>query len=62
MPIEINGNLHFTQNWNGETSQNFSHSFIVKKQIFQIDLFNGINCFLIIIYLLIQFKMFIYSP
>ena len=27
MPIETYGNLHFTQNWDGETSQKFTHSF-----------------------------------
>ena len=27
MPIEINGNLYFAQNWYGETSQKFTHSF-----------------------------------
>ena len=31
MPIEINGNLYFTQNWYGETSQNFTHSFNCQK-------------------------------
>ena len=31
MPIEINGNLYFTQNWYGETSQKFTHSFNCKK-------------------------------
>ena len=27
MPIVINGNLYFSQNWYGGTSQNFTHSF-----------------------------------
>ena len=31
MPIEINGNLYFTQNWYGEISQKFTHSFICEK-------------------------------
>ena len=31
MPIEINGNLYFTQNWYGETSQKFTHSFNCEK-------------------------------
>ena len=53
-PIEINGNLYFTQNWDGEISQ--------KKLLFQIKKLNQSNFFLIIIYILIQFKMFIYSP
>ena len=30
MPIEINGNLYFTQNWYGQTSQKFT-VLIVKK-------------------------------
>ena len=35
---------------------------IVKKQIFQIKILNEVNFFLIIICILIQFKVFIYSP
>ena len=31
MPIEINGNLYFTQNWCRETSQKFTYSFNCKK-------------------------------
>ena len=31
MPIEINGNLYFTQNWDGDFSQ---------KQMFQIKILN----------------------
>ena len=31
MPIEINGNLYFTQNWYGETSQKFAHSLNYEK-------------------------------
>ena len=31
MPIEINGNLYFTQNWYGETFQKCTHSFIGEK-------------------------------
>ena len=27
MPIEINGNLYFTQNLYGETAQKFTHSY-----------------------------------
>ena len=27
MPIEINGNLYFTQHWNGEFSLNFTPCF-----------------------------------
>ena len=27
MPIEINGIFYFTQNWYGEASENFTHSF-----------------------------------
>ena len=36
--------------------------FIVSKQIFQIKILNEINLLLIIIYILLQFKVFIYSP
>ena len=35
---------------------------IVKKQIFQIKILNEVNFFLIIICILIEFKVFIYSP
>ena len=35
---------------------------IVKKQFFQMKILNKINFFLIIICILIQFKVFIYSP
>ena len=35
---------------------------IAKKAIFQIKKLNGSNFFLIIIYMLIQFRVFIYSP
>ena len=31
MPIEFNGNLYFTQNWYGKTSQIFTHSFNCQK-------------------------------
>ena len=31
LPIEINGNLYFTQNWYGETFQKFTHNFICEK-------------------------------
>ena len=31
MPIAINGNLYFTQNWYGETSKKFTHSFNSEK-------------------------------
>ena len=31
MPIEINGNLYFIQNWYGETPQKFTHSFKCEK-------------------------------
>ena len=37
--------------------KNFHTALIVKKQIFQTKILNGINFFLIIIYILIQFKM-----
>ena len=36
--------------------------FIVLKQIIQIKILNEINFLLIIIYILLQFKVFIYSP
>ena len=36
--------------------------FIVWKQIFQIKIFNEINFLLIIIYKVVQFKVFFYSP
>ena len=31
MPIEINGNLYFTQNWYSETSKKFTYSFNCEK-------------------------------
>ena len=53
MPIEINGNLCFNQNWYSETK--------TKKQIFQIKILKGINFFLIIICMLIQFSVYLFS-
>ena len=32
MPIEINGNLYFIQNWYSETSQKFTYSFNCEKE------------------------------
>ena len=61
-PIEINGDLHFSQYWDSEISQNFTHCLHCLKAIFQIRLLNEINFLLIIIYILLQFKVFIYSP
>ena len=31
MPIEINGNLYYTQNWYSETFKKFTHSFNCDK-------------------------------
>ena len=42
--------------------KNLHNILIVKKQIFQIKIFNEINFFLIIICILTQLKVFIYSP
>ena len=52
--IEITGNLYFTLNLHTVLT--------VKKKIFQITIVNEINSFLIIICIIIQFKMSIYSP
>ena len=56
MPIEINGNLYFTQYWNGEFSLNVTPCFNYQNDIFKIKL-NDINFFLILIYLLFQLKI-----
>ena len=34
LPIDINGNLYFTQNWYGETFQKFTHCFNSQKANF----------------------------
>ena len=42
MPIGINGNIFFTENWYSETAQKFT-VLIVKMRIFQIKILNQIN-------------------
>ena len=59
-PIEINGNLYFMQNWDSEISQKSTHRCL--NTIFSDKKLNESNFFLIIIYILIQIKVFIYSP
>ena len=60
--IEINGNLYFTQNWDSEISQKFTHRFNYWKAYFLDKKLNESSFFLIMIYILIHFKVFIYSP
>ena len=52
-PIEINGDLHFCQYWDGEISQNFTLFSLSQSNFFQIKILNGINFLLIIIYILL---------
>ena len=60
--IEINGNLYFIDMM--KFLKNVHIVLILKKQLFPIKILNQINFFVIVtyIYILIQFKVFIYSP
>ena len=57
--IEINGKLHFSQIWDGETLQTVSN---VKMNIFQIKILNEITLLLFIIYSFIKFKVLVNLP
>ena len=57
MPIEINGNLYFTQHWNGEFSLNFMPCFNYQNDNFSNKTIEWNNFFLILIYLLLQLKI-----
>ena len=63
LPIEINGNKFYSNFFTVKLPKKYVHTVLIfKKQVFQIKKLNEVNFFLIIIYILIQFKVFIYSP
>ena len=55
--IEINGNLHFSQIWDGEIFETLHAFSKVKMNIFQMKIFNEITLLLFIIYSFIKFKV-----
>ena len=60
--IEINGNLHFSQIWDGESSETFYTVSNVKMNIFQIKLLNEITLLLFLIYSFIKFEVLVSLP
>ena len=60
--IENNGNLYFTQNGTVKFLKKWHTGLIAKKLFCQIKIFIDNYLFLIIIYILVKFNMFIYSP
>ena len=60
--IEINGNLHFSQIWDGESFENLQTISNVKRKFFQMKIFNEITLLLFIIYSFIKLKVLVGLP
>ena len=60
--IEINGNLHFSQIWDGESFETLQTVSNVKMNIFQIKIFNEITLLLFIIYSFVKFIVLVSLP
>ena len=60
--IEINGNLHFSQIWNGEIFWNFTNYLKYENAYFQIKIFNEITLLLFMIYSFIKIWSISKSP
>ena len=51
LPIEINGNLHYAQIWDGKTSCNFTQGLEKKRSLLQIKILKFINFHLFLIFI-----------
>ena len=52
--IEINGNLHFSQNWHGENFKTLHNTIDVENLLPQMKIFEQINILLFLIHILVQ--------
>ena len=59
--IEINADFHFSQYWDGEISQSFTQCFHCLKANIPDKNIELNEVLLILVYIIIQFNIFIYS-